>query len=318
MRVLHVVNAYPSESNRVRGIFIKEQIDSLNDIDIESSVFFIDALNKGKFEYVNAIFSLYKLAKNADVIHAHHVFCAFVCILSGARNKLVTSFLSDSFNEVMVGPIWLRKIIYKFVQLNSKKSIFKLHNDKIDEINNFYCPNAVDSDFFVSIEKKSAREKLGLPFNKKYALFISGQNLYRPEKRYDLFKAVLHSYSEKYGVVIDEIALDNASREELVLYYNAVDFYLLTSDFEGSPNAVKECLSCNTSVISRNVGSVKELLSGLSNSFVVDSEQPKDYHSSINSILTSLVDNNYRTKLKGKGLDKDFVANKLKEIYESI
>ncbi|MDH5929588.1 glycosyltransferase, partial [Vibrio lentus] len=190
--------------------------------------------------------------------------------------------------------------------------------DKIDEINNFYCPNAVDSDFFVSVERRSAREKLDLSFSKKYALFISGQNLYRPEKRYDLFKEVLYSYSEKYGVVIDEIALDNTSREELVLYYNAVDFYLLTSDFEGSPNAVKECLSCNTSVISRNVGSVQELLSGLSNSFVVDSEQPEDYHSSIKSVLTSPVDNNYRSKLKEKGLDKVFVANKLKGIYESI
>ena len=44
---------------------------------------------------------------------------------------------------------------------------------------------------------------------------------------------------------------------------NAVDVTLLTSDWEGSPGAVRESLACQTPVVSVPVGDVPNVLSGL-------------------------------------------------------
>ncbi|WP_172564911.1 glycosyltransferase [Vibrio navarrensis] len=322
MKVLHVVNAFPDEENRVKGVFIKEQIDSLSDeeLAISNDVLYIDAQRNGRLEYFRTIPKLVFLSKSYDVIHAHHVFCSLVCILSGQKNKLVTSFLSDAHNEVMIGPRFIREFLYSLASKFTKFAIYKTHNKAIDGKQSFFCPNAVDFDVFHPIQKNTAREALGLKKEKIYALFISGQSLHRPEKRFDLFNDVINGYNAKYGSDIQKIALSNASRKDLCLYYNACDFYLLTSDFEGSPNAVKECLACQTSVISRDVGSVSHLLNGLNNSYLVESEDPVDYYDSISKVLLNLDDQNedYPAHLKSLNLEKSSVSELIKGIYGKI
>ena len=57
----------------------------------------------------------------------------------------------------------------------------------------------------------------------------------------------------------------------MVQYYNAADLLLITSRSEGSPNVVKEAISCNCPVISTNVGDVKEIIKDIDSCYVVKS-----------------------------------------------
>ena len=59
MKVLQVTNNYPTRKLPIFGIFVKEQIDSLIDLGIDIDLFFINAREKGTFEYIKAIFIIY-------------------------------------------------------------------------------------------------------------------------------------------------------------------------------------------------------------------------------------------------------------------
>ena len=59
----------------------------------------------------------------------------------------------------------------------------------------------------------------------------------------------------------------------------------MTSLSEGSPQIVKEALSCDTPVISSNVGDVKKLLEGVDNCYLVDSFEALDYIEPIMKII---------------------------------
>ena len=51
---------------------------------------------------------------------------------------------------------------------------------------------------------------------------------------------------------------------------NSVDVTVMTSDYEGSPVAMRESLACLTPVVSVSVGDVPELLAGLPGCAVVE------------------------------------------------
>ena len=96
-------------------------------------------------------------------------------------------------------------------------------------------------------------------------------NLYRKEKRYDIYKKVMELLQSKYNfTTIEELHLVNVSRDLVPYYFNASDLHLLVSDFEGSPNSIKESLACDIPVVSTKVGNVEEMLSGLEFNFCVN------------------------------------------------
>ena len=317
MKILHITNAYPSNDNPIKGVFIKEQIDSLNNSNVKNDVYFIDKSTDGAKAYLKAIRYIFSVKKNYDVLHAHHVFSAIIAIFAGGSSRLVTSFLSDGQNEVMFGPRFLRIIIFKIAYVFSKKRIFKLKTRVGSNPNNYFIQNGVNTSLFSELDKDECKTKLGLDVNKRYILFVSGQNLHRPEKRYDLFLKVIDKLQR---LTVDDdkallpLAISEATRETIPLYYNAVDCYLLTSDFEGSPNAVKEALACGTPVVSRNVGSAIDLLEGIPRCAVVDGENVNVLAETVLKSMNSEVDVNIRHCFMDKKLDTGSVANQIMDI----
>jgi glycosyltransferase involved in cell wall biosynthesis len=101
-------------------------------------------------------------------------------------------------------------------------------------------------------------------------------------------------------------------------YINAASVHLLTSDFEGSPNSVKECMACNTSVVSTNVGNVKELLEGVNGSYVAKTKNEKELAELVIKSLSNTEKKNGRELLVEKNLDITKVADQLIQIYENI
>lgn len=315
MKILHITNNYPTEKLPIFGVFVKEQIDTLTELGIENDVFFINGREKGKFEYIRCLIPLKKKIKenNYDVIHCHHAFSGIVATLFlKIQNQIpvVISFQNDPANEAKYN-------LFDLLSTRTSAWIFKNNSIYAKPPKGYYLPNGVDIDFFKSIPRKQACEKLNIDPSNIYILFVSS-NYIRKQKRYDKFLAVMELLNKKYGLNnIEELKITNVQRELVPYYFNAASVHLMTSDFEGSPNSVKEAMACNIPVVSTNVGNVSDLLADVNGSFVVNSGEIEDLALHvIKSLNTS--DYNSRTMLIQKKLDIKSVAIKLNNIYQSL
>lgn len=315
MRVLHVSNNYPSIKFPIFGIFVKEQIDSLNNIGITNDLHFCNGFEKGRIEYLKSILELRKILKTNqyDIIHCHHALSALLLLLTfyTKQNNVIVSYQNDPKNEH--GTILFQLLKYRFKNFifkNNSKYISKLHG------NGYYLPNGVNTDFFSPMDKTLAKNKLGLDINTKYILFISSNKL-RNQKRLDRFKKVITLLKEKStDKKIEPIILTNVNRELMPFYFNAASLHLLTSDFEGSPNSVKESMACNTPVVSTPVGNVTDIIKGADNSFVSKSFEANELAILCEKALN--ISGNSRNIIISNKLDIQSVAIKLKRIYAGI
>lgn len=314
MKVLHITNNYPTEEHPVFGIFVKEQIDSLNKMGVLNDIFFINGREIGKKEYLSSIFKLRKYLKKRkyDIIHCHHSFSGVVLILSGYAfiNKCIISYQNDPDYEG-------GKNLFRSIHSIFNRIIFKNKSRYSKYSKTVWLPNGVDIDIFKPINKVDAKKILNLAPEKRYILFMDSYKL-RSQKRVDRFNDVINYIKDNLGYNdIEPIILTNTKRSLIPEYINACDLYLLTSDFEGSPNSIKECLACNTPIVSTNVGMVYELLkecNGCSVANTFDVEELSDL------VIKSLQYNeiNGRDVIQKNKLDLNSVAEKLRNLYLTI
>lgn len=313
MKILHVTNLYPYEDHETYGVFVKEQIDSLNKY-CTNDVFFINARKYGIRAYLSSITDLWKLIENYEIIHCHHQFCGLIFILNlkSFKKKKILSILGDIEKRN-----FLNRLIFKFVYNFFDFVIFK--NNPPFENNKFLSvPNGVDFSLFKEIDKKDAKIRLGLEEKKNllHVLFVSNGDIENPIKRFDIFRKVLEELNTSCEYIFKPIYLCNVKREKVVFYFNAADFMILCSDHEGSPNAIKEAMACNLPIVSTPVGDVKELFEGVKNCYITDDHK-------INSIVERCMTldftkkSNGREKLLRMRLDTDSVAEKLLEYYNN-
>ena len=111
--------------------------------------------------------------------------------------------------------------------------------------------------------------------------------------------------------------INNITPDAICDYINCCDFIIVPSLFEGSPNAVKEALACGVPVVSRDVGDVKKLISGLECCHVYYDPIEIDMH--LLTKLSSKLDRNTLRKRVANfyGTEAE-VASNLAQIYQEI
>ncbi|MGB4013038.1 MAG: glycosyltransferase family 4 protein [Bacteroidales bacterium] len=315
MKILHITNNYPTVKYPIFGIFVKEQIDSLTDQGLKNEVFFINGREKGKLEYLKSIFKLRKFlgGKNFDVVHCHHALSGLCFFFSGQSKKFksVISYQNDPLHEQ-------GKYLYTFIRKRFNAIILKNNSPVVDNSTVYYQPNGVNTNFFKPIPKEECIKKLKLRNDKRYILFVSS-NYIREQKRYDRFLEVLEILKSKYKLNnIEELKLINTERKVVPYYFNAASLHLLTSDFEGSPNSVKEAMACNTPVVSTNVGNVEELLRGVEGSWVSNTKNAEELAELAYKALQNNNECIGREHLIKNELDIESVAKKITSIYKKI
>lgn len=316
MRVLHITTNYPTKEFPIFGIFVKEQIDSLQLLGIQNEVFYCDGQNKGFKKYITYIPKIWwKILTNKyDIIHCHHALSAIILCLTGwpLFTRCILSYQNDPDNE------WGHKC-FLLLNLIFRKFIVKNNSEYLKYPKVTYLPNGCNEDFFRPMDMMECRRKLGLDENGIYVMYMDSNKGIRTQKRKDRYDDTLKILKTKYGYDnIISIELRNTCRELIPLYINACNLHLMSSDFEGSPNSVKECMCCNTPVVSTNVGNVKEMIGDIQGCYISDEFTAENLAILANEVLSSKDKFNGRQKFLDKGYGMSNVAIKLQTIYNSI
>lgn len=292
MKVLFV-----SSGNKKNGInpIVFRQGESIRKEGIDIQYFSIKG--KGLLGYVKNIFTLRSfLTKNKfDVIHAHYGLCGIVSLLAKRNEKLIVSLMgndilgsknyygkSTSSGKLFISINQFASRFYNFIIVKSAemKSQLKFLENKIQVI-----PNGVDFDLFYPIEKNIALEKVNWDHEHINLLFLSDPN--RPEKNYKLAFDAVELLKNHYKNIRLHI-VNNQATENLKFYYSAANVLLLPSFHEGSPNVIKEAMSCNCPIVATNVGDIKWLFGNTKGYYLSDFDTSKFSSSIENAIKYSL------------------------------
>lgn len=155
---------------------------------------------------------------------------------------------------------------FKVVTVNSLL-LDDLIRPKIHDV--MYCPNGVDQEIF----KRKRNKKITFDSNHITIGWVGKQRI---SKNYEIVKKALDIAHDKFGITSDIIKLDKNLRgrilniDEMVDYYNNIDFYLCASWNEGTPNPCLEAASCSIPVITTYVGNMPELITNGVNGFFIE------------------------------------------------
>lgn len=325
MKILQVTTNYPTVSNPILGIFMKEQVESVGKFGVTNTIFFsngsetrVGRKGGGALVHIRSVFRLmgHLMSNRYDLIHCHSALSGMILLLSGGAffNRCVISFQNDPEKE---GDRAFFRILYPFFN----KVIVKKRT-KFDSWKKMtYLPNGCDMSRFRPMDKTECKKAVGLDPAKRYVLFVdSNTSRKRTQKRRDRFDETLAILREKYGHEdLETLVMIGIGRDDVPTYMNACDLHILSSDQEGSPNSVKECLCCGVPVVATDVGNVHDLLDDAPGCGVADSFDAEELAELADRALSSGPDvSGLVSSIVRKGLDMDSVASALYGIYNEV
>ncbi len=294
--------------------FIKAQGESLMRKGLEVDFFTIQG--KGFKGYLSNIKRLKTQlhARKYDVVHAHYSLTGWVVLLSGSRTPKVLSLMgtdvhggSKSLAGRFLGlQAFIIQFLFKALIIKSKN----LSRTIIRKNNVHLLPNGVNFQRFKPMEKKSVREKLKLPQEKKIVLFLGA--LDDKNKNYTLAESAVEHMKDDNVILLAPYPVHP---ESIPLYLNACDALVFTSLKEGSPNVIKEAMACNTNIVATPSGDILERTQGVSNVWIADFD-PDDIAGKL-AIAINNKEKDSREKVREE-IDEDVIATKLISLYNKL
>jgi glycosyltransferase involved in cell wall biosynthesis len=268
LRVLAVTNMYPTAATPTYGTFIAAQMRSIAEAGAEVQVEFVDG-RQGMWRYATMIPKIRRLAHSGrfDLVHAHYGLAGFVAAFQS--KPLVVSFCGDdllgtptrsgrptlkSWLAVRISHLAARRADAIICKSHEMRSRLRLQKDR-DRAH--VIPNGVDDRLFAPGDRRAARQLLGVDSDERLVLFPTVPTERR--KRHDLAEAAI-TVLRGQGIAVRLWVVNGVQPDRMPDYYRAADCLVLTSDWEGSPNVVKEALACDLPVVSVEAGDVRQWL----------------------------------------------------------
>ena len=324
MRVCMVTNMYPSDDHPWFGTFIKSQIDSIGAAGHEVSLLKIDG-RSSTWNYIRAVGQLREVLdqKQHDVVHAHYGLSGLVACMQ-RRCPVVVSFCGDDLlgtpngrggltmtsTGIVLADQWAAHRANAIIVKSRKmKRALKFSSAREKAV---IIPNGVDFDLFRPIDMASAKSELGLDPGTRYILFPSMADERR--KRVDLARAAVETVRGEHPSA-ELLVLYKKPQNLVPVYMGACDAMLLTSDWEGSANVVKEAMACNLPVVSVDAGDAWEMIEDADNCYRAERD-PGDLADKLGRVLDSGERSDGRIRIGH--LELGAVAQRVVGVYESV
>ncbi len=256
-KILVLTNLYPGGRIAMRGSFVQNQVASLERLGHSVRVVAIDGV-RTRWDYLGSLRRLRRaLAEERfDLVHAHYGLTGFI----GATQRRVPLVLTHLGSDLL----WKRqrglsRLAGRLADCNIVMT--RQMAGILDRPNACVLPNGTDLEIFHPEPPGDARRRLGWPADEFLVLFPSNPG--RPVKNFHLAEEACREAQRLAPHPIRLVVFHNRPQEEFNLALNAADVCLLTSHWEGSPNAVRESMAVGLPVVSVAVGDAPEMLAGV-------------------------------------------------------
>jgi glycosyltransferase involved in cell wall biosynthesis len=290
--------------------FFNQQIEVLESRGVECTVVTVpepDGETRGVGAYARCYGDLLAELRGGgyDLVHANYGLVAPLALAQPVRPVVLSLWGTDVYGRFG----WVADRLGRF--FDARVAVSREMADRLP----FGCrvvPHGVDFDRFSPVPRAEARAEVGWPRDRRQVLFPYDPD--RDVKNYDRAERVVRRADEELPVPVDLRAVHGVPHERVPWYMNAANALLLTSRWEGSPNAVREALACDLPVVSTDVGDVREQVEGVARSYVcADDGELVDR---LVAVLRSGERSNGRETARRYSLSR--MGDRLLEVYASV
>jgi glycosyltransferase involved in cell wall biosynthesis len=319
-----VTNMWPHEFNPVYGIFVKRQVESLRALGLECDVLFVEGY-RSRWDYVSLALHMLRLncsRRQPALVHGHggetalavRWFIGAPVLVSYCGDDLLgTPGASGSLRLTS----WLRRFISRqhaglMTATITKSREMATTLPRRARSHNLVLPNGVDRTLFRPRPRDEARRELGWALADRIVLFAADPAVER--KRYWLAEAACREARRSVGDIRLHVA-NTAPPTVMPRLMAAADCLLLTSAIEGSPNVIKEAVSCGLPVVSTDVGDVREVLQDVEPAWICAAEP---VHLSVALVQCLNAGRRSNGWERSAWLDQEQIARRLLDFYGSL
>lgn len=232
-----------------------------------------------KRSFIRAVHRTYKKhGLQADIIYSHFLN-AGIAGVSLAKKYNIPSFIANGEADTpasvaAVSSYFVTATLQNVtgiisVSTKNKYELLEMHHSGKDELEKkiIVVPNAVNTDKFHKKSRAECRRALCLP-NDMFIISFTGSFIER--KGISLLARVLNSLNDVYSIFIGTgpkppqckniLFCGPLKNEEISLYLNASNAFVLPSLSEGCSNAIVEAMACGLPIISSNLPFNEDIL----------------------------------------------------------
>ncbi len=299
--------------------FLASQAASLREKGVEVEYF--PVVGKG-FGYLKNIGPLRRKIRTEvpDVIHAHYSLCGWVAVLAGGGRPIVLSLMGDDAQGTFLANgrralkswffvvlTWLVQPFVDAIIYKSKNLLGAIWRNRIAH----WIPNGIRLDQF-KLHETDLRGEMGLDTHRKHVLFLGDPD--DPNKNIALARTAIEHLGRSD---VEFHAIHGIPHDMVVKYLNCVDVFVLCSFGEGSPNVIKEAMTCNCPIVTTPAGDAPWVL-GETPGCLVASYEPIDFASKIELALGHDGRTKGRERILALGLDAGSIADQLVALYQRV
>ncbi|MEE4603756.1 MAG: glycosyltransferase [Desulfobacteraceae bacterium] len=320
MKILYIVNTYTDENIPAAQPFVKAQIDSVRETGVDIKVFNVRG-SDSKLNYIKGVPKIRGLIQREpfDLVHGHFSYSGWIGALQ-AKVPSVVSFMGSDLlgkrnDNGYLRPIGMLDTALSFLLTYFVDGIIVKSFEMARRISTkrplMVIPNGVDFNTFKPLPKEKCKKIIGHENTCPTILFIGKKSC--SNKGYVLVKEAVQMLAQELHCEL--LVVQEVPHHDIPLYMNASDVLILASQYEGSPNVVKEALACNLPVVATDVGDVREILKGISGCRIVH-RSPKSIAKGIHAAFNAELPCNGREVIQH--LQKERVAERIVHFYHTV
>jgi len=232
--------------------FFRQQVDVLEDAGVECTIVSVPDREGGRIKRDYLAFYesvLAAITAPYDLVHANYGLTAPAALAQPRRPVVVSLWGSDLYGQYGRLSNWCATRASAVIVMSQEMS------ERLD-VEAQVIPHGIDLATFEPQSRERARDAVGWTREGVDVLFPYDPD--RTVKNFPRAQRVVDRVHERVDRPVRLRVVTGVDHDEMVQYHNAADVLLLTSRTEGSPNAVKEAMACNTPVVATDVGDVGE------------------------------------------------------------